>query len=144
MCEPRLLIFEEVFVSKVIGLDHVSIIVKDAEASLAFYQDLLGVTLLERPTIAFPGYWVDLFEGQSLHIMQMDNPNEGTVRPEHGGRDYHFALRVDSIKEYAEKLTLMKLPFTLSQSGRNALFTRDLDNNAFELFEYSQPQITSL
>ncbi|MEA1988918.1 MAG: VOC family protein [Pseudomonadota bacterium] len=122
--------------SRVIGLDHVSIIVKDAKASLAFYQDLLGVTLLERPSLAFPGYWVDLFEGQSLHIMQIDNPNEGTVRPEHGGRDYHFALRVDSIDEYAAKLKSMKIAFTLSQSGRQALFVRDLDNNAFELFEY--------
>jgi len=127
-------------VSKIIGLDHVSIIVKDAEASLAFYQDLLGVTLLERPSIAFPGYWVDLFEGQSLHIMQIDNPNENTIRPEHGGRDYHFALRVDSIDEYVEKLKSMKLPFTLSQSGRQALFARDLDNNAFELFEYKKPE----
>ena len=124
--------------SKIIGFDHVSIIVKNAEASLAFYQDLLGVTLIERPPIAFPGYWIDLFEGQSLHIMQIDNPNENTVRPEHGGRDYHFALRVDSIDEYAEKLTSMKIPFTLSKSGRQALFARDLDNNAFELFEYKK------
>ncbi|WEJ61578.1 VOC family protein [Thiomicrorhabdus lithotrophica] len=126
--------------SKIIGLDHVSIIVKDAEASLAFYQGLLGVTLLERPSMAFPGYWVNLFEGQSLHIMQIDNPNENTIRPEHGGRDYHFALRVDSIDEYAEKLKSMKLPFTLSESGRKALFARDLDNNAFELFEYKKSE----
>jgi len=125
-------------VSKIIGLDHVSIIVKDAEASLAFYQDLLGVSLLKRPPIAFPGYWVDLFEGQSLHIMQIENPNENTIRPEHGGRDYHFALRVDSIDEFAEKLKSMKMPFTLSKSGRQALFARDLDNNAFELFEYKK------
>lgn len=123
--------------AKVIGLDHVSIIVKDAEASLGFYQSLLGVELLERPKLGFPGYWVDLHAGQSLHIMQLDNPNESTQRPEHGGRDFHFALRVDSIAEFVEKLTAMQWAFTLSQSGRKALFCKDLDNNAFELFEYA-------
>ncbi|NPA71610.1 MAG: glyoxalase [Gammaproteobacteria bacterium] len=122
--------------AKVLGLDHVSIIVKDAEASLAFYQSLLEVTLLERPNIGFPGYWVDLFAGQSLHIMQLENPNLGTDRPAHGGRDYHFALRVDSIASYVDKLEQMSMPYTRSQSGRQALFVRDLDNNAFELFEY--------
>lgn len=123
--------------AKVIGFDHVSIIVKDAEASLAFYQNLLEVNLMERPNLGFPGYWVDLYAGQSLHIMQLENPNEGTVRPEHGGRDYHFALRVDSIEDFVQRLDEMNKPYTLSQSGRKALFTRDLDNNSFELFEYT-------
>ncbi|MDX1351710.1 MAG: glyoxalase, partial [Thiomicrorhabdus sp.] len=84
---------------------------------------------------------VDLYAGQSLHIMQLANPNEKTVRPEHGGRDYHFALRVDSIDEFIARLDKMHRPYTLSQSGRKALFTRDLDNNAFELFEYRSSAI---
>ncbi|GKT12369.1 MAG: glyoxylase I family protein [Thiomicrorhabdus sp.] len=123
--------------AKVLGFDHVSIIVKDAEASLAFYQSLLGVDLLIRPNLGFPGYWIDLYAGQSLHIMQLDNPNENTIRPEHGGRDYHFALRVDSIEAYVEKLEKSDLIYTRSKSGRKALFIKDLDNNAFELFEYN-------
>lgn len=122
--------------AKVLGFDHVSIIVKDADASLAFYQGLLGVELLARPNLGFPGYWIDLYAGQSLHIMQLDNPNEGTERPDHGGRDYHFALRVDSIAEYIDKLDKSSVSYTLSKSGRKALFIKDLDGNAFELFEY--------
>ena len=122
--------------AKVLGFDHVSIIVKNAEAALAFYQSLLGVDLLTRPNLGFPGYWIDLYAGQSLHIMQLDNPNENTVRPDHGGRDYHFALRVDSIEEYVVKLEQLDVTYTRSKSGRQALFIKDLDNNAFELFEY--------
>ncbi|MGM0541691.1 MAG: VOC family protein [Pseudomonadota bacterium] len=122
--------------AKVLGFDHVTIIVRDARASLEFYQQLLGVSLLDRPDLGFPGYWVDLHAGQSLHIMQLDNPNRGTVRPVHGGRDYHFALRVDSITGYAEKLEALQVTYTASKSGRKALFIKDLDNNAFELFEY--------
>jgi catechol 2,3-dioxygenase-like lactoylglutathione lyase family enzyme len=121
--------------ARLLGLDHVSIIVKDAVASLDFYQQLLGVELLERPDLGFPGYWIDLFAGQSLHIMQLDNPNADIIRPEHGGRDFHFALRVDSIADFADKLDAMSWPYKRSKSGRNALFTKDLDNNAIELFE---------
>ena len=123
--------------AKVLGLDHISIIVRDAELSLQFYQSLLGLRCLPRPDLGFPGYWLNLYEGQSIHVMQLDNPNANSVRPQHGGRDYHFALRVDSIDEYIEKLTQMDVAFTLSKSGRKALFVRDLDDNAFELFEYT-------
>ena len=67
--------------------------------------------------------------------MQLDNPNENTQRPEHGGRDYHFALRMDSIADFAVKLDRLGLKYTASRSGRKALFIKDLDNNALELFE---------
>jgi len=121
--------------AKLLGLDHVSIIVKDAEASIAFYRTLLNVELLERPDLGFPGFWINLFEGQSLHMMQLDNPNLGTDRPAHGGRDFHFALRVDELDGFIEKLDAMKRPYTKSRSGRKALFTKDLDGNVIELFE---------
>lgn len=121
--------------AKVLGFDHVSIIVEDAERALRFYQELLGLKQLDRPNLGFPGYWLDLLNGQSLHIMQLPNPNKKTTRPEHGGRDYHFALRVDSITEYESFLQQTHQAYTRSKSGRKALFVKDLDNNAFELFE---------
>ncbi|MBN2606358.1 MAG: VOC family protein [Thiotrichales bacterium] len=121
--------------SRILGLDHVSILVKDAEASLEFYQNLLDLNVLERPNLGFPGYWLDLSEGQSLHLMQLENPNLGVERPEHGGRDFHFALRVDDIKVFQKRLEESGVRYTASRSGRRALFVRDDDNNAFELFE---------
>jgi glyoxylase I family protein len=123
--------------AKVMGLDHVSILVFDADKSLAFYQDLLGLALLERPGLGFPGYWLDLLNGQSLHLMQLENPYADCIRPEHGGRDAHFALRVDSIDAFKTILEEKEIPFTASRSGRKALFIRDPDDNAFELFEYT-------
>ncbi len=120
---------------KVLGFDHVSVIVQDAKASLEFYQSLLNLPLLNRPDLGFPGYWLDLFAGQSLHIMELDNPNEGSVRPEHGGRDFHFALRVSSIDGYAQILDNKQVSYRKSISGRKALFVKDLDDNVFELFE---------
>lgn len=123
--------------ARIIGLDHVSILVAQADEALAFYQRLLGVTLLERPDLGFPGYWLDLGAGQSLHLMQLANPYASICRPAHGGRDVHFALRVDSVEAFAERLLANNVLFTRSQSGRKALFVRDLDGNAFELFEFA-------
>ncbi|MDX1348260.1 MAG: VOC family protein [Thiomicrorhabdus chilensis] len=122
--------------TNVLGLDHVSILVKDAERSAQFYRTLLGLEILPRPDLGFPGYWLDLGAEQSLHIMQLDNPNAGTVRPEHGGRDYHFALRVVSIESFKARLENEGIAYTQSRSGRKALFVKDPDENAFELFEF--------
>lgn len=121
--------------AKVMGFDHISVLVSDAEQALVFYQTLLALPLLDRPALGFPGYWLDLKNGQSLHLMQLPNPCQGAVRPEHGGRDAHFALRVDSIAEFERKLDGLKVDFTSSRSGRMAVFIRDPDGNAFELFE---------
>lgn len=125
--------------ANVIGLDHVSIIVKDADASLQFYQSLLGLQKQVRPELGFPGYWLDLHRGQSLHIMQLPNPCTANDRPEHGGRDVHFALRVDALLAFQSRLDSMGVNYTLSRSGRRALFARDPDHNAFELFEMAKP-----
>ncbi len=47
----------------------------------------------------------------------------------------HFALRVDSVDSFAALLDQKNISYTRSQSGRKALFVRDPDQNAFELFE---------
>ncbi len=119
----------------VIGLDHVSILVNDAERAYAFYQKVLGLTTLPRPNLGFPGYWLDLNDGRSLHLMQLPNPYGDAEKPTHGGRDMHFALRVDDLAWHADQLEQLQIPFTRSKSGRKALFFRDLDGNAVELFE---------
>ncbi|WP_319379728.1 VOC family protein [Thiomicrorhabdus sp.] len=124
----------------VFGLDHVSLLVGDADKALQFYQKVLHVGVLPRPDLGFPGYWLDLGGGQSLHLMQLENSYASAKRPEHGGRDQHFALRVDSIDFFAEELAVLGVAFTRSKSGRKALFFRDPDQNAVELFEYRQPE----
>ena len=121
--------------ASVLGFDHASIIVKDAQASCDFYQKLLGLETLNRPDLGFPGFWLDLMNGQSLHIMELPNPHAKSTRSGHGGRDFHFALRVESIQYYESFLQDNGVEYTRSKSGRKALFIKDLDNNAFELIE---------
>jgi glyoxylase I family protein len=55
--------------------------------------------------------------------------------PEHGGRDRHFALNVLDLDQITAALASKGISYTLSRSGRRALFCRDPDGNAVELVE---------
>lgn len=59
-------------------------------------------------------------------------------RPIHGGRDRHVALTVNDIDLIRTRYDERNLSYTFSQSGRRALFVRDLDGNAFEFMENKQ------
>jgi lactoylglutathione lyase len=83
-------------------VDHIGVVVKDLEKSIAFYQDVLDLKLKERMThtngvieLAFLGYEesdeteIELIQGYSDTL-----PSEATI--------HHFAITVDDIEgEYA-------------------------------------------
>ena len=112
---------------------HVSLLVADTARSLAFYRDLLGLELdTQRPDLSFPGAWLTIGGGQ-IHLLELPNPDPVDGRPDHGGRDRHTALRVDDFEAMRARLDQAHIAYTLSRSGRQALFCRDPDGNAIEL-----------
>lgn len=117
----------------ILALHHVSILVADTARARRFYEDVLGLKPLDRPDLGFPGAWLALGEGQQLHLMELPNPDPRTGRPEHGGRDRHFALRVAELAPFIERLEQAGVPYTRSRSGRPSIFFRDPDGNAVEL-----------
>ena len=119
---------------KIHAIHHASLIVSDTGRALAFYRDLLGIPVCERPDLGFPGAWLQIGE-QQIHLLELPNPDPVTGRPEHGGRDRHLALSVTGLDSIVEKLEGQGVPYTLSKSGRKALFCRDPDGNAVELIE---------
>ncbi|MBI5919421.1 MAG: VOC family protein [Nitrosomonadales bacterium] len=121
---------------KITALHHVTILVADLERACAFYQSLLGLEPdPARPDLGFPGVWYDLGAGQQLHLMHLPNPEQGLLRPEHGGRDRHFALAVSDLASLQARLDGAGIRYTRSRSGRAALFCRDPDDNALEFIE---------
>src|SRR5690348_3722484 len=70
-----------------------------------------------------------------IHLMELPNPDPLEGRPDHGGRDRHLAFTVRSIEPLLQRLQQHDRPYTMSKSGRRAVFTRDLDANAFEFLE---------
>ena len=117
------------------GMHHVSLLVADTERALIFYRDLLELPVsASRPNLPFPGAWLQLGP-QQIHLLELPNPDPTTGRPEHGGRDRHVALTVTDLDTIAARLDAVGIGYTLSRSGRRALFCRDPDGNAVELIE---------
>jgi glyoxylase I family protein len=116
------------------SVHHASLIVSDTAQSLLLYRDILGMQPTERPELGFPGAWLQIGQ-QQIHLLELDNPDPTTGRPQHGGRDRHVAMHVDSITALRDDLDKAGVVYTLSISGRKALFCRDRDGNALEFIE---------
>ncbi|RMH61641.1 MAG: glyoxalase [Zetaproteobacteria bacterium] len=114
-------------------IDHVALLVADLERAARFYEGVLGLTRLPRPALGFDGIWYALADGQSLHLMRLDDPCTGCTRPTHGGRDWHLALAVEDLEALRARLDAIGWAYTMSRSGRRALFCRDPDRNVLEL-----------
>ncbi|MGB0114198.1 MAG: VOC family protein [Ilumatobacteraceae bacterium] len=77
------------------GVHHVSINVRDADESLAFYTDVLGLTeRTDRPDFSFRGAWLDV-GGQQVHLIEGDVPTSV---------GQHFAIRVDDLDAVVSEL----------------------------------------
>jgi glyoxylase I family protein len=114
---------------------HVGILVAEVERALIFYRDVLGLTVDDtRPDLGYPGAW--LWVGrQQIHLMELSNPGPMQARSSHGGRDRHLALAVTELATIRHALERANVSYTLSRSGRRALFCRDPDGNALEFIE---------
>ncbi|KAK6120396.1 hypothetical protein DH2020_045876 [Rehmannia glutinosa] len=69
---------------------------------------------------------------EMIHLMELPNPDPLNGRPEHGGRDRHACIAIRNVSKLKDILDKAGIPYTLSRSGRPAIFTRDPDANALE------------
>lgn len=121
--------------SNITTIHHVSLIVANTSRALHFYEQVLGLPVdITRPDLGYPGAWLRIGE-QQLHLLELPNPDPVTDRPAHGGRDRHTAFNVNSLDELESRLQEHGVDYTLSRSGRRALFCRDPDGNALEFIE---------
>lgn len=121
---------------KITAILHATFLSSDLGRSRIFYEDLLGLMpSSERPDLGYPGVWYEVNMKQQIHLMLLPNPEMGLPRPQHGGRDRHVALAVGELNELAQRLEQAGISYTLSKSGRRALFCRDPDGNALEFIE---------
>jgi len=124
---------------KIHSLLHSYLLVEDLPRARAFYEGVLGLApSTSRPPMSFEGVWYD-FGPQQIHLLCLTSPEKDLVRPEHGGRDRHIALGVDTLEELSRRLDAAGIPYTRSRSGRAALFCRDPDQNALEFVEIPTP-----
>lgn len=118
-----------------IRLHHGSLLVDDLSASLNFYCRIIGLKKnLQRPEMSFEGAWLDVGE-QQIHLLKLPKTEQSLNQPEHAGRDRHLAIHVSQIETIKANLEANQIPFTMSHSGRQALFCRDPDGNGLEFIK---------
>ena len=117
------------------AIHHVSLLVDDLPRALGFYQQVLGLVIdPQRPDTEYPGAWLNLND-QQLHLLQLPDPHRENTRCGDGGRDRHLALQVTDLQPLIARLQQQQIDYTLSRSGRQALFCRDPAGNALEFVE---------
>ncbi|MCX7110743.1 MAG: VOC family protein [Proteobacteria bacterium] len=113
-------------------LHHASLVASDLAASRAFYEGVLELPVNPaRPKLPYDGIWYDIGDSM-IHLLVVPNPDKDAIRPEHGGVDRHTALLVHDFDELITRLEKAGIPYSVSKSGRKALFCRDPDGNALE------------
>lgn len=111
-----------------LGVDHVAINVTDIGESVAFYTEVLGLTLrADRPDLAISGAWLDA-GGQQVHFVQAPVPRN---------LGQHFALRVDDLNGVIAELRARGVE--VSDAGAvgesRQAFLLDPSGNAIELHQ---------
>ena len=115
------------------GIHHATFLTSDLALARIFYEEVLGLQADDgRPIMSFDGVWYDVAPGQQIHLMALPDAEAGAQRPAHGGRDRHVALTVTDMAQLIARLEDAAISYTLSRSGRRALFCRDPDQNALE------------
>ena len=117
------------------GIHHASVVVRELHGAVAFYTGVLGLKIdPRRPDLGYPGAWLDVGR-QQIHLLELPNPDPTAGRPAHVGRDRHTALTISGLDDLRRRLDASGVPYTLSRSGRRALFCRDPDGNGLEIIE---------
>ncbi len=114
----------------VIELNHVTLYVRDLEASVAFYGEVLGLPRLPRPDFGFTGAWFAL-GSQQLHL-NIDTQNRDKER-----HSLHIAFLVQDAAAAAQALqergvALQRGP-SLRPDGAVQVFFHDPDGYLLEL-----------
>ena len=116
------------------GVHHVSLNVADVDAACHFYEEVLGLTRIERPDFGFPGAWFDTGGGQ-IHLLEVGD---------HTAPDgQHFAFRVDDIDAVHADLVAKGIDVSepsagFPGAGRQA-FLKDPSGNLIELNQPDRP-----
>ena len=126
-----------------------AVIVDDAKEALAYYTEVLGMTdVTASEKMEVPGACVRVGE-QTIQLMELPTPDPFDVdptysmsapppgyvckgRPVHAGRDRHVAITLHSLEPLKASLEAAGVNYTMSYSGRQALFCRDRCGNGWE------------
>lgn len=111
------------------GLHHVTVVVGDLEAAVAFYGNILGLPPIDRPDYEFEGAWFALGPVE-LHLLLAEEHPTPSRR--------HLAIEVNDIDECVAALRAAGVgivggPGVRPHNGRSFAFCKDPSGNLIEL-----------
>ena len=114
------------------NINHITYNVKDKDAALKWYQEVLGLKQIPKMVNGDHLYWLQLPSGAMVHIIEnIDAPSA----PSH-----HTPFEVDDIDLTRIELTQMGVECTDIQTrndGQRAFYLNDPDGNRIEICTYS-------
>ena len=126
---------------KVFELNHVAIHVRDVEASVKFYRDILRLEPIPRPAFDFPGAWFRLGACQELHLI---GDRAQPVYSHHRGN--HFALQTENLAEWEKHFKAAAFqhnPRKQRPDGAWQIFLADPDGHVIELCDTSTLRVSN-
>lgn len=110
------------------SINHTTYNVKNKDAALKWYQEILGLGLIPKMVNSENLYWLQLPSGAMVHIIE--NP-EAPSAPSH-----HAAFEVDDIEAARAYMLSKAVPSTEIQTrndGQRAFYINDPDGNRIEI-----------
>ncbi|MCH9016679.1 MAG: VOC family protein, partial [Chloroflexi bacterium] len=110
------------------NINHITYNVKDKDAALKWYQDILGVKQIPKMVDSDHLYWLQLPSGAMIHIIENE---DAPSAPSH-----HTAFEVDEIDAAHQELEGMGIECTDIQTrndGQRAFYLNDPDGNRIEI-----------
>jgi catechol 2,3-dioxygenase-like lactoylglutathione lyase family enzyme len=121
------------------SMNHYTIRVRDLERTKNFYQEVVGLSVGERPPLPFPGYWLYCGSVPTVHLIgyREEDPviADGPSYPAATGRLDHIAFACDGLDEMRTNLQARDIKFderVLPKFNMTQLFYLDPDGISVE------------
>ena len=119
------------------SLDHVTIVVKNLDATRRFYAGLLGMQEVARPNFSFAGQWFQAGATMIHTILEFEGSGPAGSAACANSRGHHFAFLVDNCLEAAKRIEQAGVPFVSPPKprpdGAMQLFINDPDGHLVEI-----------
>ena len=120
-------------------LDHALVLTDDLEATRAFYCDVLGFEVGERPPLEFPGYWLSLDGVPCVHVAERAayeaHAAQLGLAAQQGSID-HVAFAADGYEELTARLDaagVSAVTNDVPDAGMRQIFLSDPNGTRIEL-----------
>ena len=114
------------------SVDHISFAVRDLEASLHFYRDVLGLEDIPRPDFGIPGAWLDAGNSQVHLIAAPDGADIGAPPDALSPLACHQAFAVEDYQKTVDHLKANGLEVMETSAQQGQLWVKDPDGYVIE------------